>query len=171
MNKTVMIVGVLIGLVVVVGVFLVINRPNAPSDQTIMKKEEGAMVKNGYQGQVIAGSASRYLAFTKADYDKALQAGKIIFLDFYANWCPICRAEAPVIEAGFNGLTTDQIVGFRVNFNDNDTDADEKALAEQFRIPYQHTKVILKNGQEVARYLDQWTKEDFEKEINSVVSR
>lgn len=69
MNKTVMIVGVLIGLIVVVGVFLVINLQSVPSDQTIMKKEEGAMVKNGYQGQVIAGTASPYLAFTKADYD------------------------------------------------------------------------------------------------------
>ena len=123
----------------------------------------------GYQGNVLAGASSPYLEFTKADYQKALAENKIVVLDFYANWCPICRAEAPELKSGFDALNTDKVIGFRVNFNDNETDDDEKALAQEFNIPYQHTKVVLKNGQEVKRSGDQWDQETFDQEIQSVI--
>lgn len=123
----------------------------------------------GYQGAVLAGNTSPYLEFNKADYEKALAEGKIIVLDFFANWCPICRAEAPHIRAGFDSLTSDKVIGFRVNFNDSDTDENEKALAQEFNIPYQHTKVILVNGQEVKRSGEQWDRETFDQEIGSVL--
>lgn len=123
----------------------------------------------GYQGQLLAGLSSPYLAFTKTDYDKALAENKIIFLDFYANWCPICRAETPVLQEGFNGLKTDKIIGFRVNFNDTETDSDEKALAKQFSVPYQHFKVILKDGKTVLTDADSWDTQTFATKINSVL--
>lgn len=119
----------------------------------------------GYDGELLAGKGSLYLAFNKTDYDKAVAEGKTVFLDFYADWCPICRAEAPEIKVGFDGLGRDDVVGFRVNYNDPDTDDFEKALAREFNIPYQHTKVILKNGKEVFRSGDSWTAEDFSKTI------
>ena len=31
------------------------------------------------------------------------------------------------------------VVGFRVNFNDTETDSEEKALAKEFGVTYQHT--------------------------------
>ena len=133
------------------------------------KMEEGAMMEEGDYGKVISGKSSPFVEFTKAGYDKAISDGKIVFLDFYANWCPICRAEAPVIDSGFNGLTSDQVVGFRVNFNDPETDADEKALASELNIPYQHTKVILVDGKEVFRSTDQWKKEDFDSAMQQVL--
>lgn len=123
----------------------------------------------GYQGKVLAGSSSLFLEFNKTDYEKALSEEKIIFLDFYANWCPICRAEAPAIHEGFEGLTTDKVIGFRINYNDSETDSNEKALAKQFNITYQHTKVILKMGKEVLKSLDSWNKETFSKEIEKVL--
>lgn len=123
----------------------------------------------GYSGEVLAGNSAPYLVFNKADYDKAIASGKIVFLDFFANWCPICRAEAPEIKAGFDGLTRSDIVGFRVNYNDSDTDDDEKELAKQFGITYQHTKVILKDGREVFKSLDQWDRETFNSELSKVI--
>lgn len=123
----------------------------------------------GYQGKVLAGESSPYLEFSKADYQKALSEGKIVVLNFYANWCPICRVEQPEIEKGFNALASDRVIGFRVNFADSDTDQDEKDLADQFNIPYQHTKVILKNGQEVKRSGDQWNQQTFNQEVNSAL--
>ena len=96
-------------------------------------------------------------------------SGKIIVLDFYANWCPICRAEAPELKAGFDSLMTDAVIGFRVNFNDSDTDDDEKALAKQLAIPYQHTKVILKDGKEVLKSGDSWTRDDFTREVDKIL--
>lgn len=61
-------------------------------------------------------------------------------------------------------------MGFRVNFNDSDTDQDEKDLAKQFKIPYQHSKIILKNGKEFSRYLDSWDKATFDKEISKALA-
>lgn len=44
------------------------------------------------------------------------------------------------------------VQAFRVNFNDTDTDADEKALAGAFGITYQHTFVLIDaSGREVSR--------------------
>jgi thiol-disulfide isomerase/thioredoxin len=123
----------------------------------------------GYTGNVIAGSGSPYIEFNKADYDKAVAEGKVVFLDFYATWCPICRAEAPEIKAGFDGLSGDAVVGFRVNYNDPETDEEEKELAKQFAVTYQHTKVILVDGQQVLKDGETWTSERFAEEINKVI--
>lgn len=91
-------------------------------------------------------SASTYQPFTKAAYDAAKASGNPIFLFFYANWCPTCREQDPrlqrVLPTHMGG-----VVGFRVNFNDTETDADEKALAKEFGVTYQHTGFfIAKDG-------------------------
>lgn len=173
MNKNIVI-GSVIAIVIVVGfVFFVSQKPqeNSNSNPTAQTENtsEGKMVA-GYSGKVLAGSTSPYLTYTKADYDKALASGKVVYLDFYANWCPICREETPVLKEGFDSLQTDKIVGFRVNYNDTKTDQDEKNLAQQLGITYQHTKVILKNGKEVYRTLEAWDKDTFTKEINLVTN-
>lgn len=123
------------------------------------------------EGNWIAGQKSFYFVFSKDDYQRALDGNKVILLDFYANWCPYCRAEEPEIVAGFNNLNSENVIGFRVNYNDGETDADEKALAEQFKITYQHTKVILVGGKEVFRTGDTWTKEDFATVIGRYISQ
>lgn len=174
MNKNILIGGIVV-VIVIAGVwFFVIQKPqqgntNVPTTQT-QNTDEGKMVA-GYNGKVLAGSSSPYIIFNKVDYDKALSSGKIVLLDFYANWCPICREEAPQLKSGFDSLTTDKLIGFRVNYNDSDTDEDEKKLASQFSISYQHTKVILKNGQEIARSLESWDKATFLKTISDAVGK
>lgn len=142
------------------------NKTTIPSEENTTS--EGRKIE-GYSGKVLAGNSSSFLEFNKDDYEKALVSGKIIFLDFYANWCPICRDEAPNLKAGFDSLTTDKIVGFRVNYNDSETDEDEKALASQFKIPYQHTKVIIKNGKEVGKSIESWDEETFLKTIKEAL--
>lgn len=125
------------------------------SKETVIDKDK-TMTKTGFLGNVIAGTKTPYVSFTQKDYEKAIMDGKIIFLDFYANWCPICRAEAPEIEAGFDSLDNKNIVGFRVNFKDSETDEDENRLAKEFEIPYQHTKVILQNKKVLLKDGDSW---------------
>lgn len=175
MNKNLIFGGLLIG-VLIGGVVFYVKSSNSTSSSREIKKEE-VMVKKGtntasqsdFSGKVLAGKSSPYIEFNKADYDKALAEGKIIFLDFYANWCPICRAEFPELYAGFDALTTDKVVGFRVNYNDSDTDADEKALAKQFDITYQHQKRIIKDGKVVLESADSWDKERVVREINGLL--
>ncbi|MBI2657955.1 thioredoxin family protein [Candidatus Woesearchaeota archaeon] len=134
-----------------------------------MAKEETMMEKSPYAGKVLAGTGStKYLDFSKADYDKALQEKKKILLYFYANWCPICKKEQADTFAAFNELNDPGLVGFRVNYRDGDDDESEKALAKEFGVGYQHTKVILKDGQRILKAPDSWDKARYLEELGKI---
>src|SRR3989344_9295382 len=108
----------------------------------------------GFKGEVFAGSVSPYLAFIQEDYIKAKAEGKIILLNFYANWCPICREQRPEFLKAFNELSDSEIIGFQVNYKDSETDEFETALAREFGVTYQHTMIFLnKEGKEFKRDL------------------
>ena len=144
----------------------------ANNDDSMMeneKIEKESMMAEGYKGKVLAGTENtKYLEFSKADYQKALKEKKKILLYFYASWCPACRAEQPETFAAFDQLNDKDLVGFRVNFRDSETDSDEESLAREFGVTYQHTKVILKNGQRVAKFPDSWDKQRYIDEIAKV---
>lgn len=113
-------------------------------------------------------SKSPYIEFTKEAYDKAIAENKKILLYFYANWCPICRAEQPAVNEAFSELDDVRIIGFRVNYKDSDTDEYEEELAKEFGIAYQHTKVLLVNGEQVVKSLESWSKERYIEELNNI---
>jgi thiol-disulfide isomerase/thioredoxin len=118
----------------------------------------------------LAGTLAPLLDFTKSDYDLAVKSDKLVVLYFYASWCPLCKEEtANGLYPAFNALKDSRIVGFRVNYNDNDTDSDEKALAREFGVGYQHTKVFVKNGSRILKSPESWDKERYLNEINKVI--
>jgi thioredoxin 1 len=100
--------------------------------------------------------AKNYYEYNEADYLAARKASKPIFLYFYANWCPTCAAQEPVIVEMMDSADSkyENVVAFRVNFNDNATDADEKKLARDFGVRLQHTMFVLdKQGQTEEKFL------------------
>jgi thioredoxin 1 len=83
--------------------------------------------------------------FNQARYDSMLAAGKPVAVVFHADWCPICRAQAPLLKElsqtpEFEGLTL-----FVANF---DT---EKSLRKSLGVTQQSTVVVFKGGKESAR--------------------
>lgn len=121
-----------------------------------------------YSGTLLAGdSTTPLLDFNKTDYDLALSQNKDIALYFYASWCPLCRIEFPKMEDAFDQLDRNDLVGFRVNFNDNDTDSHEKDLAREHGVAYQHTKVFIRDGQRILKNPEQWSIERYIDEISS----
>lgn len=148
-----------------------------PIKEEVMIQEQESVVQNNtmvkptksvtkYLGTVLAGKSAPLIDFNKSDYDAALKSGKLVVLYFYANWCPICKKELPnAVYPAFNALTTDKVIGFRVNYNDDETDDNEKSLARQFGVAYQHTKVFVKNGKRILKAPDAWSKDKYLSEI------
>lgn len=132
----------------------------SPGGEDKSMMDNGIMMKLDFFGQILAGIKSPLLDFNKSDYDKAVASGKLVALYFYANWCPICKAEFPKMQEAFNQITDDRVVGFRVNYNDDQTDNDEKELAREFGVAYQHTKVFVKNRQRLLKAPESWSSAD-----------
>jgi len=111
---------------------------------------------------LLAGTTTPYYEFNPTAYTKALAENKVILLYFYADWCPICKKEqTDATLPAFNELQKSNVVGFRVHYNDGKATAEERDLAKQYGITYQHTKVILKDGKQVSKDLNSWNKEKY----------
>lgn len=140
------------------------------NNDTMMEKEDSMMEENSmmqkYEGEVLAGTSAKYMDFTKEDYELALSENKVVVLYFYATWCPTCRAEQPEAFEAFNEMDKENVVGFRVNYKDSDTDEYEAGLAKEFGITYQHTKVILKDGVRVLKSPESWDSARYIEEIS-----
>lgn len=131
--------------------------------------EDMSGVSVTFSGTVLAGSKAQVIDYNKPDFDKALAAKKLVVIYFYADWCPICRAEVPKMYEAFNELTSSDVVGFRVNYKDGFDDDHEKDLAREHGIGYQHTKVFVKNYERVLKSPESWDKERYLTEINNAL--
>ncbi len=175
---------IVILLAVIWGVLSSVKKEEKSSDVSIIETEDGKKMESGengemingvkgeetrYSGSLLAGKSSPLLDFTKADYDKALSSDKVVVLYFFANWCPTCKKEFPLMEKAFNELSSDKVVGFLVNYNDDQTDDDERNLAREFGVAYQHTKVFLKDGQRILKSPESWNKDRYLNELNNVL--
>jgi len=176
----------IIGLMIVIGAvayFATNSRQQPSSTNTANVNTNGAVNTNKtsstnspgdhmvkFTGTVLAGNSSPLLEYSKADFDAAVGSGKLVVLYFYANWCPICKAEFPKAEAAFDALTVDQVVGFRVNYNDSDTEDGETALAKEYGVAYQHTKVFLKNGSRILKSPESWETSRYTSEITKALA-
>ena len=90
-------------------------------------------------------STAGEMPFDPVHYEAMRNSGKPFAVVFHADWCPTCRAQAPVLKEltqspEFMGVTL-----FVANF---DT---EKVLERSLGISKQSTIVVFKNGKETAR--------------------
>jgi thioredoxin 1 len=92
--------------------------------------------------------------FSQAEFDKAVASGKSVVVDFYADWCPTCKAQAPILKALAADPAFKNYVILTANF-DKDTD-----LKKQMKVSKQSTLVVFKGGKEVARSTGQTAKAD-----------
>jgi thiol-disulfide isomerase/thioredoxin len=85
------------------------------------------------------------VAFNQAQFDSMLAAGKPVAVVFHADWCPTCRAQAPLLKELSQTPELKGVTLFVANF---DT---EKALKSSLGVTKQSTVVVFKDGKESAR--------------------
>jgi thioredoxin 1 len=90
-------------------------------------------------------SVSAEVPYNQAQFDALRAAGKPVAVVFHADWCPTCRAQAPVLKQLTQSQDLKGITLFVANF---DT---ETALKRSLGITKQSTIVVFKDGKETAR--------------------
>jgi len=85
------------------------------------------------------------IPFNQAQYDSMVAVGKPLAVVFHADWCPICRAQAPLLKELSQAPEFKALTLFVANF---DT---EKALRKSLGVTQQSTVVVFKGGKESAR--------------------
>jgi thioredoxin 1 len=98
-------------------------------------------------GSTLAGSAALGFAipasaadYSDAAFQSAKEAGKPIVIEFHADWCPTCRAQAPVLRSLAGKFTI-----LTVNYDG------QKSVVKKFGVRRQSTLIVFKDGEEVGR--------------------
>ena len=82
--------------------------------------------------------------FSKEGFDKALNDGKLMMVDFWADWCGPCKMLGPVIDDLANQYEGKAIVG-KVNVDE------EQELAIRYGVMSIPTVIFFKDGKEIDR--------------------
>ncbi|MCK0127808.1 thioredoxin family protein [Erythrobacter sp. F6033] len=90
-------------------------------------------------------SANGWQTYDAGEFMMAQKKGKTIVVDVYADWCPTCRAQAPIMEELRKEKQNGNTLFVKVNFDD------EKAFLRAHRIPRQSTILVFNGETEVVR--------------------
>ena len=101
-----------------------------------------ALLAGGRPG---AGQAADSTAYDQSAFEAAQAAGRPILVQISAPWCPICRAQKPILAALSADPRFKTLAVFTIDF-----DA-QRDLVRRFRAQMQSTLIVYKGGTEVAR--------------------
>lgn len=98
-------------------------------------------------------SAWAFEAFDDAQFKAAQQSGKAILVAVHADWCPTCRAQAPLIETLAQAPENAGLKVFRVDYDG------QKEAVRQLRAVTQSTLIAYHGSQEVGRSIGETRKD------------
>ena len=103
------------------------------------------------RGQQMMEPTNNTRPYTQEAFDAAAAQGKMILVDFYAPWCPVCRAQEPKVTSRLNA-DYKHVVAFRVDYDSN------VALRKAMNVQKQSTLILFEGRRELARL--SYTSED-----------
>lgn len=96
---------------------------------------------------------------TKEDFEaRVIKSKKVVLVDFWAQWCPPCRAMAPVLEKIGSEMDSDVDV-VKVDTEDS---RDNLELATEYKVRSIPNMVVFKNGKVVDTVIGMVPKESLE---------
>ncbi len=104
----------------------------------------GALVIGAMQLSAQASTAG-WQAYDEAEFVMAQEKGKTIVVDIYADWCPTCRAQAPILDELRQERASGDVLFVKVNFDE------EKAFLRAHRVPRQSTVLVFNGTAETTR--------------------
>ena len=90
-------------------------------------------------------SAMDKKAFDQKAFEVAQAAGKPILVEVSAPWCPVCKAQAPILSRLRSDPKFENLVSFNVDFDS------QKDLLKKFNVQKQSTLIVFKGKQETGR--------------------
>ena len=98
---------------------------------------------------------------TNEEFEKNVKnSDKLVFADFYADWCGPCRMMAPIVEEISEEV--DGVDFYKVNCDD------EQELASKYEVMTIPTLLILKKGEQIKEFIGVTDKEEIIEELNSL---
>lgn len=82
--------------------------------------------------------------FNQETFDRALEEGRLMMVDFWAEWCGPCRMLGPVIESLAEQYEDKAVIG-KVNTDE------EPELAMRYTVTGIPTVIFFKDGKEIDR--------------------
>ena|SRR5438309_8589583 len=83
--------------------------------------------------------------FDRATFAALQAANKPVLIDVYADWCPTCKAQAPIVSGLMASPEFQRYTILKVNFDR------QKDVLRTFRVAQQSTFIVYRGRQEVAR--------------------
>jgi thiol-disulfide isomerase/thioredoxin len=93
----------------------------------------------------IPALAAETIPYTPAAFDAAQKAGRSILVEIHASWCPICKAQAPILAELEKDQKFANLLVVQVDFDS------QKDAVRRFGARMQSTLITFKDGKETAR--------------------
>jgi thioredoxin 1 len=105
----------------------------------------GAVALSAVVPFTVSAVAMDKKAFDQKAFETAQAAGKPILVEVSAPWCPVCKAQAPILSRLRNDARFKELVSFDIDFDS------KKELLRKFNVQKQSTLIVFRGKQEVAR--------------------
>lgn len=125
------------------------NLNNVEYNEKLAKESETVQTKNTDEE---SSSSAEIVQVTSSNFNEVvLNSNKTVFIDFYADWCPPCRALSPIIDEVAYENINENLIFTRIDIDD------EEDISKQYNIQSIPTLILIKDGEEIDRsigYID-----------------
>jgi thioredoxin 1 len=101
--------------------------------------------------------------FNESAFAAAQKAGKPIFIAIHASWCPICKAQKPILSELMADPKFKNLVYFTIDFDS------QKDLVQRFGAQKQSTLIAFKGDQEQGRSVGDSNRDSISALLNKVL--